>query len=177
MLNQVEKNAILQARAAKIAIEYQTEEQNSHLSANCLKIVAFLINDEKYAIETKYIQEVFPLKELAELPGIPNFVLGIVNVRGQIISVIDIRKFFGMPSKGLSDLNRIIILSAPKMEFGVLADSIIGVEEIKEEDLLPSLPTLTAVRAEYLKGVSRDHMIILDGDKLLGSSKLVVLDK
>ena len=128
------------------------------------------------------MREVYPLKELTPLPGTPPFVLGLVNVRGQILSVIDLKKFFDLPEKGLTDLNKLIILDsgdlalskAEGMAFGILADAVLGVRPLPVSELQPSLPTLTGIREEFLKGVTRERVVILDADRLLSSKDIIV---
>ena len=115
-----------------------------------------------------------PLKEFTPLPGTPPFVFGIINFRGQILSIIDLKKFFELPEKGLTDLNRVIILHSKEMEFGILADAILGLRAIPIKAMQPSLPTLTGIRTAYLKGVTEDRMVILDGAKVLSDKKLIV---
>ncbi|MBF0462647.1 MAG: purine-binding chemotaxis protein CheW [Magnetococcales bacterium] len=121
-----------------------------------------------------YIHEIFPLKELTELPGVPAFILGIVNMRGKIISVVDMRQFFDLASKGFSDLSRVIVLRSPEMEYGILADDIRGIRSVPEAETVPSLPTLTGIRREFLKAITHDQTVILDGKKLLSDPKMVV---
>jgi len=114
------------------------------------------------------------MKEFTPIPGTPNFVMGIINIRGQIISIIDIKKFFGLPEKGLTDLNRVIIADYNDMEVGILADIILGVRNIAINEIQPSLPTLTEIRSKYLKGITRDGVVILDIVKLLSDPKLII---
>ncbi|MBF0138163.1 MAG: purine-binding chemotaxis protein CheW [Magnetococcales bacterium] len=170
---QHENRAILKARAQALARVAQTRI----LDEEIIDVIEFSLNDEKYALELTCIREVYPLKELTELPGVPAFVAGLVNVRGQILSVNDIRKFFDMPRAGFSDKNRIIILFKPGMEFGILADAILGIRRIPRREILPTLPTLTGIRAQYLKGVTLDHTVILDGMELLADPKMIVNDR
>jgi purine-binding chemotaxis protein CheW len=108
------------------------------------------------------------------MPCAPPFVLGIINVRGQILSVIDIKKFFDLPEKGLTDLNKVIILHSDSTEFGILADVILGVRSVSLSELQPSLPTLTGIRQEYLKGVTKERLVILDAAKLLCDKRIII---
>lgn len=164
------KHEILKARAAVLA----REPEDAGAATERLEIVEFLLSPERYGVESKYIGEVYPLKDLTPLPCTPPFVLGIMNIRGRIISVLDIRKFFDLPEKGLSDLNKVIILHANDMEFGILADAIIGTRTVPVAALQQSLPTLTEIRAEYLKGVTGDRLVVLDGEKLLSDRRIIV---
>ena len=103
--------------------------------------------------------------------------LGIVNVRGEILSVIDLKKFFELPEKGLTDLDKVIVLEAENMRFGILADAVPGVRRVPVGEIQPSLPTLTGVREAYLKGVTVERMVILDADKLLADERIIVLEQ
>ena len=142
-----------------------------------LEVVEFSLAEERYAVESVYVREVHPLTELTPLPCTPAFVRGLVNVRGQILSVVDLKRFFGLPEKGLSDLNRIVILHGEGMEFGILADAVLGTRGIQLDEIQPSLPTLREIREEYLKGVTGERTVILDGEKLLSDPDLIVREE
>ena len=129
---------------------------------------------ERYAIETAYIREIYPLKEFTPLPCTPPFVFGIINVRGQILSVIDIKKFFDLPDKGLGELNKVIFLQTDEMEFGILADKIIGIRSFLLKDIQQSLPTLKDIRVEYLRGVTEERVVILDVERIMSDKKIIV---
>jgi purine-binding chemotaxis protein CheW len=165
-----EKKRILKDRAKSLARQPEKEED----PGKQLQVVEFLLAHERYAIETAYIREAYPLKELTPLPGTPPFVLGIINVRGQIFSLIDLKKFFELPEKGITDLNKVMIIHTDEMEFGILADAIIGVRPVPFNELQPSLPTLTGIRADYLKGVTKERIVVLDAKRILSDKKIVV---
>jgi len=165
-----ERQRILKARAVALA----REPEQGAAEESRIGIVEFLIADERYAIESAYIGEVYPLKHLTPLPCTPAYVLGVINMRGKILSVIDLRTFFDLPDRGLSDLNKVIVLHDGAMEFGVLADAVIAARWIPRSVLLPSLPTLTEIRAEYLMGVTEERLIVLDGGKLLSDRGIIV---
>ncbi|MEW6614370.1 MAG: chemotaxis protein CheW [Thermodesulfobacteriota bacterium] len=170
MITQAEKKKILNARAKALARESEEQER----SQDYLEVVEATLANERYGIESHYVREVYSMKELTPLPCTPPFVLGITNVRGKIISVIDIKKFFDLPETGLGDRDRIIIVEAGEIELGILADAVHGVRHIPVEDIQPSLPTLTGIREEYLRGVANDQTVILDMNKLLTDTKIVV---
>ncbi len=164
------RKEILKARAKALARRPEEEESGiEHVD-----IVEFVLGRERYGVEARYVHEVLPLQELTPLPCTPPFVLGIMNMRGNILSVIDIRKFFDLPERGLTDLSKVIVLENGTMEFGILADAILGMRPIPLRDLQRSLPTLTEIRAEYLKGVAEERLILLDGGKLLADGRIVV---
>ncbi len=169
-LTDAEKRRILKDRANVVAREPEKKPESEEF----LHVVEFALAYEKYAVASEYVREIYPLKEFTPVPCTPPFVLGIINVRGQILSVLDIKKFFELPEKGLTDLNKVIILSSDGMEFGILADAVTGARTIAIGELQTSLPTLTGIREEYLKGVTRDRTVILDAKKLLSDKSIVV---
>jgi purine-binding chemotaxis protein CheW len=139
-----------------------------------LELLEFRLGSERYALETRHIQDVHPLRELTPLPCTPPFVLGIVNVRGHILPVLDLKKFFDLPERGLTDLHRMILVRGNGLELGLLADVIVGVRSVAADDLQPSLPTLSGIRADYLKGVSVERLVVLDLDRILSDPRIVV---
>jgi purine-binding chemotaxis protein CheW len=163
---------ILKARAQTLA----REPGEAH-DAAALEIVEFMLAHERYGIELSFVREIQPLTNLTPLPCTPAFVLGIVNLRGEIVSVVDIKKFFDLPEKGLSDLNKVVVLQSATMHFGVLADAILGVRRVPVAEIQPSLPTLTGIREQYLKGVTSARTIVLDAEQLLADGKIVVQEQ
>lgn len=168
-----EKKRILKERAKALAFTPIKKDYDEKL----MEITTFMLAYETYAVESSYISEIFQLNEIVQVPGTPNFILGIINVRGKIISVVELKRFFDLPEKGLTELNKVIILKNKEMEFGILADSILGASAINVKNLQKTLPTLTGVREEYLLGVTSEPIIILDAEKLLSDKKMIVNDK
>jgi len=91
--------------------------------------------------------------------------------------VVDIKKFFDLPEKGLTDLNKVIILKSGNMQFGILADVIVGVCRISVADVQPSLSALTGTRERYLMGVSSERVVLLDAAKLLADQAIIVQEQ
>jgi purine-binding chemotaxis protein CheW len=169
-LSAKEAKAVLKARAKALARSGPADGQEGER----VEVLEFLLSGETYAIETSFIAETFPLADFTQLFCTPPFVLGIINVRGRIVSLVDIRRFFDLPVVGLSNLNRVIVVHDENMEFGILADSIVGMRSLPMRDLQGSLPTLTGIREEFLAGVTRDRLVLLDMGKILADGRLVV---
>jgi purine-binding chemotaxis protein CheW len=165
-----EKRAILRERARILA---QEPLQVVHAEDN-LELLAFRLSSEVYAVESQYVREVYPLKDFTHLPGTPPFVLGIINMRGQIFSIVDLKKFFDLPKKGLGQLNKLIILHDEKMEFAILADDILGIQSIPLSAIQPAPPTVSGIGAQYLRGITDERIIILDTGKILGDGNIIV---
>ena len=168
-----EAKAVLKERARTLAaLKLPEDPEMKHID-----ILEFLLSGETYAIETSFIVETFPLVNFTQLFCTPPFVLGIINLRGRMVSIVDIRRFFDLPVAGLSNLNRVIVVHDGTMEFGILADAVCGFRSVPSGELLQSLPTLTGIREEYLKGVTGERLVVLDGKKLINDAKIMVNDK
>jgi purine-binding chemotaxis protein CheW len=165
--------SVLRARAQALA----RPAPNVPPGETLLELLEFRLAQESYALETRYVREVYPLKNLTQLPCTPAFIAGIVNVRGRITPVIDIKKFFDLPDQGITDLHRVILVRGNELEFGLLADAIVGVRSIAMESLQPSLPTLTGIRADYLKGVTAERLVVLDLQRIFADPKIIVQEE
>ena len=164
------RRRILRARACRAARELvPREDRTAQVPA-----VEFLLAHERFALETTWVREVVPLRDLAPLPGTPAFVAGLVNLRGHIMSVVDLKAFFELPAKGLPDLNRVVVLGNGHIEFGLLIDTLIGITNVCVDELQPALPTHSGVRAEYLRGLTPQRLAVLDGARILGDPGIVV---
>jgi purine-binding chemotaxis protein CheW len=165
-----EAKKILRARAQALA---KTPLQDS-AGESRLELLEFRLAEERYALEARYVQEVCPFKELTPLPFTPPFVLGIVNIRGRILPVFDLKKFFGLPEKGVTDLHRIILVRGHDLELGLLADVVVGLRSVPMGGLQPSLPTLAGIGSDYLMGVTAERLIVLDLARIFTDPKIIV---
>lgn len=172
ILSPEEKHSLLKKRAHALALRDDSES----IQQECIEIIVFRLAYEIYGIETSFVREVYPLKDITPLPGTPSFVVGIINVRGQIVSVIDLKKFFNLPDKGLGELNKVIIMCNERMEFGILADVVEGTRSVILEDILAAPPAVPGIGKKYLKGVSKDHIVLLEAESLLNDENIIVSD-
>lgn len=165
--------SLLRKRALALAKEPPHEREDTPV----MELVEFTLAAENYGIESRLVREIYPLKDFTSLPGVPSYILGIVNIRGGILPIVDLRIFFNLPEKGLGELNRVIIIHDEQMEFGILADKVEGIKVIHNDEVLTVPKNITRIGAEYLKGITRDRIIIIDANNLLGDKNLVVDDR
>lgn len=161
---------LLRARARALA----RPEEHQPAADSFLEVLEFRLAQERYAVETRFVREVVPLVELSALPCTPSFLTGIVNVRGQLVAVIDLKKLFDLPDEGLTDLHRVIVVRGRDMELGLLADVSLGIRSVPTNSLQSSLLTLTGIRSDYLKGVTAERLIVLDLAAILADPALIV---
>ncbi len=167
-----DERLILKARAQTLAKEPETDGADGET----LDVVEFDLASERYAFPLSDVREVSLLRELTPVPCTPPFVLGIINLRGEIRTVIDLKIFFDLPAAGITELNKIILIQHDELQIGILADAIRGVRRLARADLQPTLPTLTDIRADYLRGITRERLVVLDAGKILSDPRILVDD-
>jgi purine-binding chemotaxis protein CheW len=167
-----EEKRILKARALALAREPVVQ-----VTEALIDVVEFSLATERYGFETHYVQEVVPFKELTPVPCTPPFFTGIVNVRGRMIALMDLKTYFDLPANGLHDLHKVIILHSAEMDLGILADDVGGVRRVPVSQLQASLPTLSRIGQEYLRGVTGDRLVVLDAARILGDPKIIVQEE
>ncbi|HVF85617.1 MAG TPA: chemotaxis protein CheW [Abditibacteriaceae bacterium] len=163
------QKAILKSRAQALARVPPRESGEAQI-----EIVEFTLAHEHYALETLHVREVHSLRELTPLPCTPPFVLGVINVRGHIVAVLDLKKFFDLPHSALSDGSKIILIGDEDAQFGLIANAVTGVRRLELSALQPPLPTLTGIRADYLRGITSERVAVLDAAAILSDSRIVV---
>ena len=167
----MDEKTILQERAQSIVGRKKAENKEN---AETITVVEFLLMPERYAIEEKYISEVFFLKEITSIPGTPAFVMGVINLRGKIISVINLKSLFNLKDRGLTDLNKVIVIQNDSMKFGIVSDAIVGSKTITLSNLSPPPITLQSNGAEFILGVTSDGLILLNIIQILQSKQIIV---
>jgi purine-binding chemotaxis protein CheW len=143
-------------------------------SADMLEIAALALANERYAIETRYVREIVKLTDLTPIPGAPAFLAGIMNLRGEILAVVDLRGFFGVPVKGVTDLSRVVVVGEERAEFGVLVDEGRQVVRLRVDQVLEPPGSVAGIGREYLRGVTEDGLIVLDGSVLVRDRRLLI---
>lgn len=139
-------------------------------SDEIIQWVTFRLDNEKYGIKVMQVQEVLRMTEIAPVPGAPTYVLGIINLRGNVVTVIDSRKRFGLADKEPDDSTRIVIIEAENQVVGILVDSVAEVVDLRvsEIDTAPNIGNDDS--SKYIQGVSSQKgelLILVDVNKLL----------
>lgn len=163
------KNKVLVERAEILARTIGEKKEK----IDSLEIIPFKLDQETFALETQYVKEVYPLKEYTFLPCAPAFVYGLANVRRRIFPIIDLKVLFNIPN----DVNaekKLLILENEEIELAILIDHFNTIRTISKNELQLSLPTLTGIRQDFLKGLIVDGTVILDGQKLMTSLYLAL---
>jgi|SRR3972149_2660032 len=152
-----------------------TETTNTEV----LQLVSFNLGNEEYAVDILKVQEINRMVEITSIPNAPSYVEGVINLRGKVIPVINLRKRFGLDSKEIDSHSRIMVVDVGTT-IGLIVDSVSEVLRLPSDTVEPPPPmTAGSGSAEYIKGVGKlaDRLLILlDIEKLLGNGAQVLLE-
>jgi purine-binding chemotaxis protein CheW len=135
-----------------------------------LQWVTFQLEEETYGINVMQVQEVLRYSEIAPVPGAPDYVLGIINLRGNVVTVIDTRTRFGLPQHEVTDNSRVVIIEAEQQVIGILVDSVAEVVYLRSSEIDSAPNVGTEESAKFIQGVSNrdgELLILVDLNKLL----------
>jgi len=140
-----------------------------------LQVVVFKLGNERYAVETSQVKEIIRAEEITAMPNAPEFIEGVINLRGQITTIINLRKLFGMESKPVDNETRIIVFERNGLTIGMMVDIVTEVRYLSKESI-DELPEIITSRREsrFLKGIGKlpDGLLILvDLGKVLGEEE------
>lgn len=147
-----------------------TENMRNDDSGSLLQLVTFTISHEEFGLDILRVQEIIRTMEITRVPRAPEFVEGVINLRGKVIPIIDLRRRFGMESKKHDSHTRIIVVEIHSMVVGFVVDSVSEVLRISSSTVEPPPAVVAGVESEYISGVGKlqDRLLILiDLDKLL----------
>lgn len=139
-----------------------------------LQWVTFQLEEETYGINVMQVQEVLRYSEIAPVPGAPDYVLGIINLRGNVVTVIDTRTRFGLPTNEISDNSRVVIIEAEQQVIGILVDSVAEVVYLRTSEIDSAPNVGTEESAKFIQGVSNrdgELLILVDLNKLLSDDE------
>ncbi len=143
-----------------------------------LQLVTFSIGEEEFGVEILKVQEIIRMLEITRVPKAPDFVEGVINLRGKVIPVIDLRLRFGLQTKGHDKKTRIIVIEINQMIVGFVVDSVSEVLRIPAGTIEPPPPVISGLDSEYISGVGKldDRLLImLDLNRLLSKEEKTAL--
>lgn len=136
--------------------------------------VTFSLADETYAIDVLQVQEVLKLTDIAPVPGVPDYILGIINLRGDVVTVIDARRRMMLPERELDDASRIVIIDVDNQNVGILVDSVAEVVQISPDAVDPAPAVGNDQTSRFILGVTSTAeglTILIDINKLLSDDE------
>ncbi len=139
-----------------------------------LQWVTFRLENETYGINVMQVQEVLRYTDIAPVPGAPGYVLGIINLRGNVVTVIDTRSRFGLPPSEVTENSRIVIIEAEKQVIGIMVDSVAEVVYLRSSEIESAPNVGTEESAKFIQGVcnrGEELLILVDLNRLLSDEE------
>lgn len=141
-----------------------------------IRLVPFSLADEWYAVDIDNVIEVLKLPSITKAPNLPDFILGVTNIRGNITSVTDPKRLFGLQESTVTPENRIIVIRAGRKTTGLLVDSVGKAIVLPLDSVQPALSTIPEIKADYIKGGAKlaDGRLftILDMERIMSSDQM-----
>lgn len=138
------------------------------------KYLTFIIGKEVYGIEIKYVTEIIGIQQITEVPELPNYIKGIINLRGKIIPVMDIRLRFKKEPREYNDRTCIVVVEINDISVGLIVDSVAEVVGILENDIVPPPDSSIGFNNRYIKGIGKigeDVKLLIDCNMLLNDEE------
>jgi purine-binding chemotaxis protein CheW len=173
------------ADLARVPVEEDTGKQ--------VRLVLIRLGREIYGIDAQFVSYVRPTDQITYVPRVPEWVAGVVNLRGRILSVVELRRFFGLPSAEIEEadstgeeMSYMVVVETPGMEIALLVDDVLTVESVPAGRIRDATGVVRGLRPEYVQGVvthkvsdadvgERDSMwVVLDLVALLADERLIV---
>jgi purine-binding chemotaxis protein CheW len=165
----------------KIIIELdEAEGEESKANKNTLRVLGFRLGNERYCVDIKQARAVVKAGSITRVPNAPEFITGITNLRGEVISLIDIRYFFGLEAAVKPKDRLVLVTDVTGSPCGIIVDDIDEAIDIETSSIQPPLATLKGKAVEYTKGqvqLGQDILILLDLEKILRCDEIERLRK
>ncbi len=145
--------------------------ENTMVSEQVLQLVTFTLEKEEYAVNILNVQEINRITEITKVPNAPDYVEGVINLRGKVIPVINLRKKFALYNKDTDDSSRVIIMDIQGVTYGLVVDSVSEVLRIPSDIVEPPPPMASSMSSMFIKGIAKLEnrlIILIDIDGLMG---------
>jgi purine-binding chemotaxis protein CheW len=130
-------------------------EEDLLTDVDIMQLVSFILDDVEYGIDILSVHEIMRMPNIARLPNTPPFIKGVINLRGNVIPVVDVRERFGFPVAKITDLTRIIVIESMEKLVGLLVDNVHQVVRLPESNIDPPAELVEGVSEVFIKGIGR----------------------
>ncbi|AJY76589.1 chemotaxis protein CheW [Paenibacillus beijingensis] len=145
-----------------------------------LKVIVFGLGDEEYGIEVEKVRTIERMMPITRVPKTPSFIKGVINMRGVVVPVLDLRGRFNLPETAPTDASRIIIVAVNEMEVGFIVDAANDVIDIDADTIASPPEVVGGIKAKYLRGIAKlgdDRLLImLNLSEVLNKNEIIQLE-
>ena len=144
------------------------------------QVVVFDLNEEAHGVDISQVREIIPMEEITRVPRAPEFVEGVINLRGKVNPVVDLRARFSMPSTERTDEHGIVVVDVDGQDIGMVVDAVTEVSRTPSDSIEPPSSVITTDDSEYLTGIVKTDdklIILLDIAKVISESEASALEE
>lgn len=163
------ERSILDQRARLLAREISAENVGE-----IYRVVTFEVAEQAYAVELEAVREVLRLEDFTPVPGAPPAIVGIANIHGEMLALVDCRTFLGLPARGVSNLGYVMVLSGDHPQMGILVDAVGEIRVVMAGDMSDPPVAIEPTERACVRGVTSDGTLVLDGARMLADPRLFV---
>ena len=145
-----------------------------------MQFVGFRLDQENYAIPITTIQEIIVMKPITRIPQVPASIEGLINLRGSVLPIVNLRRLFGLPPREFDDETRTVIVNVDGRTLGYVVDEVTQVMKIAADQIQPPPVSVAAVTKRHIAGLARlddGLLIILDIEQLLSPAEIEAVDR
>jgi len=163
---------ILEERARRLA-----RAPADNAPAKTIPLVELVLGEEHFGVNLHQVEEIQPLKGLTPVPGVAVYWAGVVNLRGRLYPVLDLRHYLRLPASGPPEGGQIVLVSAAGLCVALWASEVVAVRQVPQDDIQPSMLEARGISRDIVAGVSADLLSVLDLEALLSDPKLAVREE
>jgi purine-binding chemotaxis protein CheW len=166
-------NKFLKSTKGDIAVDSDSVADEV-MDSEVRQLVSFMLDEVEYGVDILSVHEILRYPEITRLPNTPKFIKGVINLRGNVLPVVDVRLRFGFPKGSITDLTRIIVVETGGKQVGLLVDNVYQVVRIPVANIDPPSELIIGVSEEFISGIGRlkDRLIVL-----LNMSHIIFLEE
>ncbi len=141
----------------------EEKKESKAMGDDTEQLISFAVGEEDYGVEIQKVKEVIRKKEITRLPKTPAFMRGVINLRGDVIPIIDLREKFGLEQEEYTEMTRVIVVEVDEKSIGMVVDSVSHVIRLSQDEIEPPPPLVGGLSIDYLRGVGKlgDKLIVL----------------
>jgi purine-binding chemotaxis protein CheW len=159
------------------ALELSRSQEARADAGGSLKMITFRLGSDRYGVSLEMVREIQRAGRITPVPTAPDFVSGVVNLRGNVLSVVDIRVFFSLPGVVMGEKTRILVVEDEGLIVGILVEKVDEIVDVSMEGVKPPLSLDKGITEDYIQGIAThrgEMLIIIDLEKILKNPRLVV---
>ena len=151
-------------------LQERVYEHSDAESTSTMQLVSFHLADETFGVEITKVREIILMCDITDVPQSPHYVKGLINLRSNVIPVVDLRTLFGLAQRELTSESRIMVMQVGSRTIGIIVDAVDEVLRVSKKDIAPPPPTVAGLGQDYLMGLVRQEsglLNLLDIDRVL----------